>query len=119
MGKALKKGEDYTQLNRMKWAAWGVIDIEALDIQQRNNYINHVRQELAQHGCILECGANRAQGRSRGMFYRIAKLAPPAAAGERPKTEWQEVTSWGTDNAFQRICLKVLQRLDPDHAREP
>lgn len=105
MGKALKKNEDYTQLNRLKWVAWGVVNVESLERMQRRNYINHVREELKLHGCLLECGG----GKDR-PFYRIAYLYP---------TIWTEVTAYDKRNpqhAFQDVCLKALRRLDPDHA---
>jgi hypothetical protein len=106
MGKALKKNQDYTTMNRLKWAAWGVIDIEKLERMQRRNYINHVREELKQHGCTLECGGGRA-----GPYYRVYKQR---VHGD---LEWSVLTTpheRQAGNAFSRVCYKALVKLDPD-----
>jgi len=112
MGKALKKNQDYKTMNRLKWAASGVIDIEKLERMQRRNYINHVREELKLHGCTLECGGGRA-----GPYYRIYRNAAPTGVGERPAQEWSVVTApheRQAGDAFSRVCYKALVKLDPD-----
>lgn len=116
MGKALKKNEDYTQLNRLKWAAWGVINIEELERMQRRNYINAVREELKLYGVKLECGGGPGK-----QFYRAFKPIPhgtPNPIVTNLKSEWVEVTGFGErgQQAFQSVCLRVLRRIDPDHA---
>ncbi len=110
MGKALSKNQDYTTLNRMRWAAWGVIDIETMERMQRRNYINHVREELKLHGCVLECG-----GSTTNPHYRIFKLqagTTEPAKGKGLKPEWAEFSAGPV--AFRSVCLGALCHLDTE-----
>lgn len=100
-----KVKHDYTLLNFMKWAAWGVIDIEKLDRHQRRNYINHVREELKLHGCVLECGGRT----SRSLHYSVTKPATET------HTSWTETAAtYKGEKAFSAVCRRALTRLDPD-----
>jgi hypothetical protein len=121
VGKALKKNQDYTTLNHMKWAAWGVIDIEKLERMQRRNYINAVREELKLHGCALECGGGNA---THMKHYRVIKHKQAGVGVETPvqgiAPEWSEVTGFEDRKAgaaFARVCYRALCRLDPDFAK--
>lgn len=110
MGAALKKNVDHKELSYLRWAAWGVVDIEALERMQRRNYINHVREELKLHGMQLEVG-----GSANAPYYRVFCYAAPTGAGEKPKLEWQgtSATSAFKQHAFKAVCLAALTRIDP------
>lgn len=106
MGAALKKGQDYTQLGYMRWAAWNVIDIETLERMQRRNYINHVRQELALHGMTLEAG-----GSTKAPYYRIY-IPPPEDGAKGPV--WSTTSANYKSGAFAKVCKDALMRIDPE-----
>lgn len=92
--------EDHT-LDHLKWAAWGVIDIEKLERMQRRNYIKKVRAELGPHGVKLECG-----GSTRVPYYRV-------------HNESTSVTQFAAGgDAFKRVCLAVLEKLEPGSKQE-
>jgi hypothetical protein len=113
MGAALKKDQDYRSLSYIRWAAWGVIDIEALERMQRRNYINHVREELKLHGLSLECG-----GSTTAPYYRIYEMVV-TGVGEKPKVEWSTTSANYKSGAFTKVCKDALLRLDPEgFARE-
>jgi len=107
MGAALKKNQDYTLLARIKWAAWGVIDIEAMERMQRRNYINHVREELKLHGWTLEAGGSQSV-----PYYRIFKMGTPVA-GEKQAIVKSFTSSTLKKGAFQKVCRDVLGVIDP------
>jgi len=81
-------------LNHTKWAAWGVVNVEALDRQQRRNYLKKVREELAAVGYALHPGGTTQQPWYRAENVSMAK---------------KQVIS-GPD-AFQKICACVLSDL--------
>lgn len=103
MGAALKKDQDYYSLARLRWAAWGVINIEQLERMQRRNYINHVREELKLHGMHLEAGGSKPR-----PFYRVF------VQGDTDKVpSWAFASSRNDDKAFQNVCLHALLKIDP------
>lgn len=107
MGGALKKNQDYTDMSRTRFAAWGVVDIELLERMQRRNYINHVRQELKQHGIELECG-----GSTKAPYYRTF-------IQNDGKTIWSSTSAQLKTLAFSKVCKDALLHIDPDgFARE-
>jgi len=111
VGAALKKNQDYTTLGYMRWAAWNVIDIEALERMQRRNYINHVRQELKLHGMLLEAG-----GSTQSPYYRIYTEAQNAKS---TGPEWSTTSANYKSGAFTKVCKDTLMRIDPEgFARE-
>src|SRR6266436_5511838 len=52
--------ERVVSMNHIRWAAWGVVDIEALERMQRRNYIKRARAELVEKGITLNCGGSKA-----------------------------------------------------------
>lgn len=93
-------------LNHVKWAAWGVVDIERLERMQRRNYIKRARAELAFKGIELKCGG------SKGVpFYAVAGTNTP-----------METTTFGSKgrhtaagaDAFKKICVHAVSMLEPD-----
>ncbi len=85
-------------MNRIRWAAWGVVDIEKLERMQRRNYIKAVRAELAEKRIELVCG-----GSTQTPYY--AMILPTADGKTIPKQ-----TAAGVD-AFKRICAWLLLQL--------
>lgn len=90
---------DEMKLDHVKWAAWGVVDIDnksKLDRIQRRNYIKRTRAELKHFNIELRCG-----GSSTTPWYCVvsAKASPAnhVAAGE---------------GAFQKVCAHVLKQLE-------
>lgn len=53
-------------MNRVRWIAWGVIELEKLERMQRRNYIKKIREELTPLGIKFESG-----GVSNNPFYRV------------------------------------------------
>lgn len=92
-------------LNHVKWAAWGVIDIERLERMQRRNYIKRARAELASKGFELKCGG------SKGVpFYALAEASTPM---ETTAFGGKGHTAAGAD-AFKKICARAVSMLEPD-----
>jgi hypothetical protein len=89
-------------MSKIRWAAWGVVDIEKIPSdhtsggngQARRSYLKQVRAELAALGFELQCGG--------------AKLKP-----------WYKVLKTGTDDyhvaagpdAFKNVMAWVLQQI--------
>jgi hypothetical protein len=80
-------------LSHVKWAAWGVIDIEKLERLQRRNYIKRARSELEAHGWALTCGGN-----TRSPHYAAEK------GGEK-------ISHTGPD-AFMRMCSVIASAIE-------
>lgn len=89
-------------MNHIRWAAWGVVDIEALDRQQRRIYIKRTRGQLAEKGIMLNCGGSTSQ-----PWYDIR--LPKVGNVEKSHTA-------GGPDAFQKVCMWLLQELG-DHER--
>lgn len=115
MGAALKKDQDYASLTRLRWAAWGVVNIETLERTQRRNYINHTREELKLHGLTLECGGTTSQ-----PYYRIFEAGGVTVPGSGAKPKWSTTcgSSTGDKSAFTKVCLEALKRIDPEAFQE-
>ena len=86
------------QMNRIRWAAWGVVNIEALERMQRRNYIRAARVEAAELGISLVSGGSKTQ-----PYYQFI-LAPT------PEGHVQKHASAGKD-AFRNVCRWLLQML--------
>ena len=87
-------------LNHIRWAAWGVIDIEKLERMQRRNYIKRARAELVEIAAVLSCGGSKSV-----PWYSIT--LPTTTAGK---------TAGGPD-AFRRVCEWLLIHLeDKEHS---
>ena len=85
-------------MNRVRWAAWGVIDIEKLNRLQRRDYIKAVRGELAEKSITLECG-----GTTTKPYYQI--ILPTTDGKTVPKQ------AMGGDDAFRKVCVWLLSHL--------
>ena len=85
-------------MNRVRWAAWGVVNIEALERMQRRNYIKAVRNELMEQKILLDCG-----GSTKTPYYQF--VLPTTDGKTIPK-----YTAAGPD-AFKKVCVKLLERL--------
>ncbi len=86
-------------MNHLRWAAWGVVDIEKLERMQRRNYIKRSRTELAEHSVMLECG-----GSTVNPYYRI--VLPTAEGEDKPRTH-----AVGGVDAFRKVAQWVLTEL--------
>ena len=90
-------------MNHIRWAAWGVIDIEKIPSdhtsggngQARREYLKKVRQELTALNMILHVGGS--------------KVAPWYAVARRGE-EKNAMVSAGTD-AFKKLCAWVLEHV--------
>lgn len=88
-------------MNHIRWAAWGVIDIDAmLDRIQRRNYIKRARKELADIGAVLHCG-----GSTQVPWYRIVL-----------SKEKDKAFVVAGEDAFKKISAWLLQEIG-DHER--
>jgi len=85
-------------MNRVRWAAWGVVDIEKLERMQRRNYIKAVRVELAAKNITLDCGGSTAS-----PYYAIT--LPTTDGKTTPKH-----TAAG-EGAFKKVCAWLLEQL--------
>ena len=82
-------------MNHVRWAAWGVVDIEKLERMQRRNYIKRARAELEEQGIALECGGSKTT-----PWYSI--ILPPTDGKTIPKH------SAGGVGAFKKVCEWLL-----------
>ena len=89
-------------MNHIRWAAWGVVDIEALERMQRRNYIKRARAELAEKSIELACG-----GSTKTPWYSIVV---PTADGKG------NAKAVGGEHAFKKVCEWLLLELG-DHER--
>lgn len=80
-------------MNSLRWVAWGSVDIEALDKQQRRNYLKKVREELAVHGFTLHPG-----GSKKTPHYTVTDRN-----GEKHIT--------AGPGAFAKACAHVLEKI--------
>jgi len=90
-------------MNHVRWAAWGVIDIETLERMQRRNYIKRTRAELSKDNITLSCG-----GSSNNPWYAIILPTPDG------RTIPQHAV--GGEDAFKKVCGWLLKELG-DHER--
>jgi hypothetical protein len=88
-------------MNHIRWAAWGVIDIEKLERMQRRNYIKRARAELKAADIKLECG-----GSTNVPFYRVS------LPGDKAQSQ-----GYGGPASFQKVCVWTLQKVGDDHER--
>lgn len=86
-------------MNHTKWVGWGVVNVEALDKQQRRVYLKKIRAELAERGMQLHPG-----GSTQVPWYRITRV------GNGPETAKVEETIAGED-ALKKICAWALIEL--------
>lgn len=94
-------------LNHLKWAAWGVIDIEALDRQQRRNYLKKVHAELNPLGFQMHVG-----GTTQKPYYLVTKSDDPT----------KKMLGFSGERAFADACKGILLELGETadgHAVEP
>jgi len=84
-------------MNHIRWAAWGVVDIEALERMQRRNYIKRSRIELDEKGIVLSCG-----GSTHTPWYSI-KIPTPDGKGN--------IKAAGGREAFKQVCEWLLKEL--------
>lgn len=89
------------KLNHVKWAAWGVVDIEALERMQRRNYIKRARAELHAAGLKLECGGSKTT-----PYYAVV------AVDDEVKKVTRQIAA-GAD-AFKKICAHAVGMLEPE-----
>lgn len=86
-------------MNHIKWAAWGVVELdnpERFDRQQRRNFLKKVHAELALVGYKLHIGGSKTN-----PWYCAERLE----SGKNDKH-----VSAGKD-AFKKVCTWVLEQL--------
>lgn len=102
---AFGRGPEPT-LDHVKWAAWGVIDIETMERMQRRKYLQCVRKQLKSVGIALECGGNR-----KSPYYSVH-------TSDEPPTGARWTYTRGThEEAFKGLCQAVLKYLE-EHSPE-
>jgi hypothetical protein len=99
-------------MNHIRWAAWGVVDIEALERMQRRNYIKRSREQLAAVNIKLECG-----GSTQTPHYLVSLPTPlveiKMGHGGAAKTlEKAEGHAAAGKDAFKKVCTWVLQKTE-------
>lgn len=109
MAVGTKKTHVPEDLAYIRWAAWGVMDIEVLQREPRRNYLMSVRAELATRGYKLECGGTMTQ-----PYYRI--YLDHVDANSAGATPWSVTSSTAVKDAFMHVCRNFLMREDPEHA---
>jgi hypothetical protein len=85
-------------MNHLKWVGWGVVDVEALDKQQRRNYLKKLRTELSERGYTLHPG-----GSTQVPWYRITKN------GDVSDSKHSETIAG--EGALKKICAWALVQL--------
>ena len=90
-------------LNHVKWAAWGVVDIERLERMQRRNYIKRARAELAFKGIELKCGGSKTTPYYAVQPVEVTETSPLKAVSH---------TAAGVD-AFKKVCAHAVSVLEP------
>ena len=88
-------------MNRVRWAAWGVVDIEKLERMQRRNYIKAVRLEIQPNK--LECGGSSKQPWYQFLFYL-------------PDGGYTKMAYAGPEG-FKKACQWLLEQLGEGHER--
>lgn len=83
-------------LGIVRWSAWGVFDIEALDRLQRRNHIKRVREALATVGCELHCG-----GSTNKPYYQV-------------KLPDDKKKAFAGKDAFRKACELVIVETTSD-----
>lgn len=81
-------------MNHIKWAAWSVINIEALDRQQRRNYLKKVHAELEPVGIQLHVGGTKEK-----PYYLVTVSADPT----------KKIHAYREGHAFADACKAVLE----------
>jgi len=89
-------------MNHIKWAAWGVVDLDGakpdgkpnFDRQQRRNYLRKVRAELEELKYVLQPG-----GSTTTPWY----MATSEATGAKK--------AFAGTGAFSKVCAWVLDQL--------
>jgi hypothetical protein len=89
-------------MNHVRWVAWGVIDVEAMDRIHRRNYLKRLRKELPA-GIRLESG-----GVKGAPWYKMERDQP---SGAQTKTH----AAAGMD-ALKKVCTWLLLEIG-DHER--
>jgi len=90
-------------MNHIRWAAWGVIDIEKIPSdhtsggngQARREYLKKVRQELSELNMILHVG-----GSKNIPWYGIGLRGEDKTMGVK-----------AGDDAFKKLCAWVLEHV--------
>jgi hypothetical protein len=93
-------------MNHIKWAAWGVVELdnpERFDRIQRRNFLKKVHAELAPHNMKLSIGGSKIN-----PWYAVSMFAEIEVGSTPPKT-----VVAGKD-AFKKICVWVLEQLGED-----
>lgn len=88
-------------MNHIRWAAWGVVDIEALERMQRRNYIKRVRSELGVLGIELECGGSKQQ-----PYYLVS--IPDTYVKKHYAVDVKKHHAIAGKDAFRKVCEWTL-----------
>lgn len=107
MATGVKKYVDPALLTHIRFAAWGVIDVETLNREARRNYLKTVRAELSTRDYALVVG-----GVPGSLYYAIH--SPVLEDGSTWKAQAHH-NAW-SEPAFKIVCREFLNREDPDHA---
>lgn len=86
-------------MNHVRWIAWGVIDLEALERMQRRNYIKKIRSDLAPLNITFESG-----GVNKNPWYQI--VLPTKDGKTVPKK------AFGGMDAARKVCQWLLMELN-------
>ncbi len=92
-------------MNHIRWVAWGVVDVEALDRMQRRNFIKKLRQELAEGGAMLHCG-----GSTKSPWYGVVmpEAKDPSIKPRDVKNDSAKHTVGG-EHSLKKLCQWVLE----------
>ena len=99
-------------MNYIMWAAWGVVDIEALDRMQRRNYIKRCRAELALRYVKLDCGGSTAN-----PHYIVTPLVAPSTGASLEAGGSVTQKAFGGVGSFKKACEHILNELGIGHER--
>lgn len=83
-------------LGIVRWSAWGVFNIEALDRLQRRSHIKKTRAALATVDCELHCG-----GSTNKPYYQV-------------KLPDGKKKAFAGPGAFQKACALVVVEITGD-----
>ncbi len=85
-------------MSALAFAAWGSVDIEALERVQRRMYLRRVRKEIKPFGLLLHAG-----GQSKNPHYQVLN-------------DSQKLLYTGT--SFREACTEALKVVDPNSQQE-
>lgn len=91
-------------MNHIKWVAWGVVDVEALNKHRRRNYLKKIRDELSAKGFTLHPGGSKTM-----PWYRIE--GTPGVGRHEGQGYGGKAQVFASKDALKKILTWALHEL--------